>query len=103
MSIQSTGLGDSEKRGITVLRKAAVCEALAISPWTLDRWIRRGLFPSPTFLTPTSNVAVWRLSEIAAFLDKRRRARRVKQLRGAMKKVMKPAHPQARGGGDATD
>jgi predicted DNA-binding transcriptional regulator AlpA len=81
---------------ISVLRRAEVCEALNISTWSLDRWIRRGLFPAPIFLTPTSNVGVWRLRDIENFLDKRRRARRVKLHRG----MMKHAHHQARGGDD---
>ena len=71
---------------VSVLRRADVCEALAVSMWTLDRWIRQGLFPRPLYMTPASSVAVWRLRDIENFLDKRCRARRVKQLRGDMKK-----------------
>jgi predicted DNA-binding transcriptional regulator AlpA len=63
---------------IAVLRKSQVCAALAVSTWTLDRWIRQGLFPPPLFLTPSSNVGVWKLGVVADFLEKRRRARRVK-------------------------
>ena len=63
---------------ITVLRRTDVCAALGVSPWTLDRWIRAGEFPSPIYLTPTSNVGAWRLRDVENFLEKRRRARRVK-------------------------
>jgi len=72
--------------GISVLRRSQVCKALAISTWTLERWLRAGEFPSPIYLTPTSNVSVWRLRDIDNFLTKRRRARRVKpKPRGMMK------------------
>lgn len=85
MSIQSTGL--SQHENITVLRKREVCEALKVSSWTLDRWIRQGLFQPPTFLTPTSNVGIWTLRYVEDFLAKRRRARRVKpKPRGMMKR-----------------
>lgn len=88
MSQQSPGLSQHEKHGgITVLRRAEVCEALNVSTWTLDRWIRQGSFPPPMYLTPDSNVAVWRTTVIEAFLEKRRRARRVKpEPRGMFKR-----------------
>jgi predicted DNA-binding transcriptional regulator AlpA len=81
---------------VSVLRRAEVCEALNVSVWTLDRWIRKGDFPAPIFLTATSSVAVWRLRDIENFLDKRRRARRVKQLRGALRDAVRGGDHAAR-------
>jgi predicted DNA-binding transcriptional regulator AlpA len=91
---------------VTLLRRAEVVEALNVSVWTLDRWIRQGLFPAPLFLTPTSNVAVWRLRDVENFLEKRRRARRVKRRRGMLRPRRRGhdddhARRHARGGDDA--
>jgi predicted DNA-binding transcriptional regulator AlpA len=70
---------------IRLISFAEACEALNISSWTLDRWIRRGLFPAPIHLTPTSP-RQFRVRDIAAHIDKRRRGRRVKQQpRGAVR------------------
>jgi predicted DNA-binding transcriptional regulator AlpA len=61
---------------VATLRKAQVCAALNVSPWTLDRWLRAGKFPPPLYLTVDSNVGLWKLSTIESFLEQRRRARR---------------------------
>ncbi len=76
---------------IRCLSFAEVCDTLGISAWTLHRWIKRGLFPSPIYLTPTSP-AKFRVRDIAAHLDKRRRGRRVKQQpRGMIKQRQREA------------
>jgi hypothetical protein len=70
---------------ITLIQKVGLCRQLDVSGWTLDRWIKQGLFPPPFYVTPSSP-ATWRMRVIAAFLEKRRRARRVKpKPRGALK------------------
>ena len=43
---------------------------------------RAGEFPPPVYLTPASNVGVWRLADLEAHLEKRRRGRRVRKPRG---------------------
>jgi hypothetical protein len=106
VTMPSTGLSDYEKKHtaatITVLHKRDVCEALKVSQWTLDRWIRQGSFAPPTFLTPTSNVGTWTLRYVEAFLEKRRRARRVKpKPRGLFKFKRSDRRARAQGGGDA--
>jgi predicted DNA-binding transcriptional regulator AlpA len=70
---------------IRLMSFSEACEALGVCKWTLDRWVRRGLFPSPIHLTPTSP-RQFRVRDIAHHLDKRRRGRRVKQQpRGAVR------------------
>jgi predicted DNA-binding transcriptional regulator AlpA len=95
MSITSTGASDNEKltvSSIAILRRSQVCEALGVSTWTLDRWIRNHQFPRPIFLTPDSNVGVWPLRVVEAFLEQRRRARRVKpKARGMFLRTRKRA------------
>jgi predicted DNA-binding transcriptional regulator AlpA len=77
---------------IKLIRFTEVAEALGVSTWTLGRWIRRGEFPPPIYLTTASGPGVFRIKDIAAFLDKRRRARRVKpKLRGALKQQQREA------------
>ena len=77
---------------IALLRRAAVCEKLGISSWTLGRWVRAGKFPRPIFLQ-VGSPAKWRASDVAAWIDKRQRSRRVRPApRGRLK--------QFAGGGD---
>jgi predicted DNA-binding transcriptional regulator AlpA len=85
---------------IALLRRTQVCEALGISTWTLDRWIKASEFPSPIFLTADSNIGMWRLRDVEAFIDKRRRARRVKKLRGMFRRC-RPRRARVQGGDDA--
>jgi predicted site-specific integrase-resolvase len=71
---------------IRLIKFAETCEVLDISPWTLKEWIKKGLFPPPLYLTPTSP-GTFRVRDIAHHLEKRRRGRRVKQQpRGALKR-----------------
>jgi predicted DNA-binding transcriptional regulator AlpA len=101
MSPQSTALSQHEKHaGIGVLRKRELCKLFKVSPWTIDRWIKQGYFKPPTFLTPTSNVGVWTERYVAAFLEKRERARRTKPMRG-MFKQRRVCRVRAQGGDDA--
>jgi predicted DNA-binding transcriptional regulator AlpA len=96
MAPLSTGLAAYEKRTAAskidkeYLRRSEVCTLLGVSIYTLARWIKRGLFPSPTFHTPTSNVGVWRRTVVEAHLEKRRRARRVKPTPRGMLRNRKP-------------
>jgi predicted DNA-binding transcriptional regulator AlpA len=80
-------MSDSElKTTLAVVRKKEAAKLLATSIWSLDRWVKRGQFPPPLFLTPGSP-AVWRVRDIAAFLEKRRRARRQRRApRGMLKR-----------------
>ena len=83
-----------EFNDIRLISFAEACEILGVCKWTLDRWVTRGLFPQPIHLTPTSP-RMFRVRDIAAHLDKRRRGRRVKpEPRGAVRQR------QERGGGD---
>jgi predicted DNA-binding transcriptional regulator AlpA len=85
---------------IKLIRFTEVAEALGVSTWTLGRWIRRGEFPPPLYLTTASGPGVFRIKDIASFLDKRRRARRVKpRARGMMLK--RGARALAKGGDHA--
>jgi predicted DNA-binding transcriptional regulator AlpA len=84
---------------ITVLRRSQVCKALGVSTWTLERWLRAGQFPKPIFLTPTSNVGVWYLRDLDAFLTKRKRARRVKPSARGMFKQRRTRRARAGGEG----
>jgi predicted DNA-binding transcriptional regulator AlpA len=68
-----------------VLRKSVVAQRLGTTIWTLDRWVKAGKFPPPLFMQD-GTPAVWRLRDIEAFLDKRRRSRRVRpEPRGSLK------------------
>jgi predicted DNA-binding transcriptional regulator AlpA len=68
-----------------VLRKAAVARLMNTTIWTVDRWVRRGLFPRPFFMVPGSP-AVWRVRDIEAHIEKRRTSRRPKPpIRGKLK------------------
>jgi predicted DNA-binding transcriptional regulator AlpA len=70
---------------ITLMRLSELVVQLGVSSWTINRWIKAGTFPRPIYMTPASP-AVWRVREIEAFLDKRRRSRREKpKPRGALK------------------
>jgi predicted DNA-binding transcriptional regulator AlpA len=62
-------------RSIALIRKVDVAKALSVSTWTIDRWCREAVFPPPLYITPQSP-AVWRIRDIEAFLEKRRRSRR---------------------------
>lgn len=75
----------NKAQGTELLRKAAVARKLGRSSWTLDRWIRQGLFPRPFYLVP-GGPAMWRPQDVEAFIEKRRRARNAKPpVRGKLK------------------
>lgn len=98
MHSQTTTTAGSSPRAFDDIRCvsfAEVCETLGVSPWTLNRWIKGGQFPSPIYLTPTSP-AKFRVRDIAAFLDKRRRGRRVKQAPRGMIKQRQREVPHGR-------
>jgi predicted DNA-binding transcriptional regulator AlpA len=74
---------NSTSDDIRLIRFADLCEVLGVSSWTLNRWIKSGKFLQPLYLT-ASSPAMFRIADVRAFLDKRRRARRTKPvLRGA--------------------
>jgi predicted DNA-binding transcriptional regulator AlpA len=79
---------------IGVLRKVDVATRLAVSTWTIDRWVAQGKFPPPIYLQPGSP-ATWRVRDIEAFLDKCRRARRPKR---APRGMIKQRLAQGQGG-----
>jgi len=66
---------------LAMVGKKELAHQLSVSIWTLDRWIRTGQFPKPIQVTPTSPYS-WRVKDVEAFLEKRRRARRVRINRG---------------------
>jgi predicted DNA-binding transcriptional regulator AlpA len=67
---------------IRLIRLAPLCELLGISPWTLRRWISTGQFPRP-FRATAESPDMWRLRDIEAWVEKAKRRRLRKPLRGA--------------------
>ena len=75
---------------LALARKAQVARVLKVGTWTIDRWIKNGQFPRPLYLTPGSP-ARWRLTDIDAWLETRKRARGRKPiLRGIIRQQMEP-------------
>jgi predicted DNA-binding transcriptional regulator AlpA len=59
---------------IQLIRKKPLCKQIGLSEWTLDRKIKRGEFPKPIWLGPTT--PAWKLSEVEAWQnDPARRVR----------------------------
>lgn len=69
-----------------VLRLSDVASYLRVSPWTIQRWQKRGLFPRPLHLGAPGSPLLWRRTVIDDFVEKAARSRRGKQKpRGAIK------------------
>lgn len=78
-------IADEAHARITLLRKTEVAKLLGVSTFTLTHWLDIGQFPKPIFLQ-SGSPARWRLSDINAFMEKRRISRRPRPpLRGALK------------------
>lgn len=68
-----------------LLRKVEAAQRLGCSVWSIDRWIREGLFPKPIYLMPGSP-ARWLARDIDAWVDKRKLTRRPRpEVRGVVK------------------
>jgi predicted DNA-binding transcriptional regulator AlpA len=70
----------------SLLRKKVLADALNVSEWTIDRWVKTQQFPSPFYATAESP-ATWFWRDIEAWIAKRKRSRRPRpaprgQLRG---------------------
>ena len=59
----------------TLLRKTEVTALLGVSTWTVEEWVRRGIIPTPIYMTDGSP-GQWRVRDIEAVIDKARRRRR---------------------------
>jgi len=64
-----------------LVRKTEGAALVGVSPWTLDKWVRDRLFPQPIYATDHSP-AMWRVRDIEAWIEQRRRARRRKPMGG---------------------
>jgi predicted site-specific integrase-resolvase len=89
---------------IALIDATDLCEVLSVSHWTLGQWVQRGLIPAPLAMTPGSP-RQWRVKDIAAHIEKRKRSRRRKQApRGALRKRIarkaKRAAQAAKGGAE---
>jgi predicted DNA-binding transcriptional regulator AlpA len=73
--------------GRDLLRKIEVANVLGVSVWTIPRWIKRGIFPRPIYVTRDSP-ARWRRRDVEAFIEKRRTARRKPLKRGHLKQEL---------------
>jgi predicted DNA-binding transcriptional regulator AlpA len=52
-----------------LIRKRPLARRLGVSPWTIDRWRKVGIFPSPIELSPT--VLAWRVRDVEEWLKTR--------------------------------
>jgi predicted DNA-binding transcriptional regulator AlpA len=65
----------------------ALARELDVSTWTILRWVKRGQFPRPVYLTDTSPPR-WPLRTVEAFLLKRSTKRHRPVHQGAVRKQM---------------
>jgi predicted DNA-binding transcriptional regulator AlpA len=80
---------------IRLLSFGDVCDLLNVSAYTLNKWIRQGVFPQPIYMTPTSP-RQFRYRDIANHLEKRRRSRPAKrEPRGVIKDWARRARGEA--------
>jgi predicted DNA-binding transcriptional regulator AlpA len=79
-------------RATVMLTRQQVAARLGVGLWSLNRWIRCGIFPKPVRVGP--GTWRWRLSVIDAFLRERERAA---QTKGPARGVV--AAPDIREGG----
>ena len=72
-----------------LLRLEDAAAYLAVSTWTVQRWLKRGQFPNPVRLTAGS--VRWRRTDLDHFIEKRGRSRSPKpELRGALRERAEP-------------
>jgi predicted DNA-binding transcriptional regulator AlpA len=64
-----------ERSVLTLIRKAPLARELGVSTYTIERWVKQGLFPKPIHVMDGSP-ATWRLRDVEAWLEKRRGRRR---------------------------
>jgi predicted DNA-binding transcriptional regulator AlpA len=60
--------GDDDS-SVQLLRKRELAALLKVSPWTVDRWRRRGDFPLPLWISP--HTPAWRRRDVLAWLSSR--------------------------------
>jgi predicted DNA-binding transcriptional regulator AlpA len=61
---------DSAFASIQLIRKRPLARLLGVNSWTVDRWRKKGTFPRPIWLSPTT--PVWKLSDVEKWLDERK-------------------------------
>lgn len=66
---------DELARPPALMRKAEVAQALGISIWTVERWLKAGQFPKPIFVSDGAP-ARWRTRDVELWIEQKRRTRR---------------------------
>lgn len=78
-----------------------LCKRLNISPWTLNDWVAKGLFPPPIVIVPGSPRR-WQVKVVEGWIAKKRRGRPGKQKpRGIFRQ--ETAEPVHHADGDAAE
>ena len=76
---------------IDLIKKRDLAKRLAVSPWTIDEWVRKGKFPPPIYVMPGAP-ARWRVKDVEAWLAKCRRSRAKQTPRGMFRKAQAKEH-----------
>jgi predicted DNA-binding transcriptional regulator AlpA len=80
--------GDRAQTSLTMVDDKALATALHVSEVTLWRWVRKGILPRPTYLTPTT--ARWPVRVIEAWVMKQQGKRHRPYHRGCVKQQVDP-------------
>jgi hypothetical protein len=78
---------DVPRTPVTHLSLRHLSRQLDVSPWTVLRWVKRGAFPPPIYLTDFAQPR-WSVRTVEAFLLRRATKRHRPDHRGAVKKQM---------------
>ena len=68
------------KDDITLIYRSELAKRLGIGFWTLNRWVKSGVFPRPIQLTEAKHA--WRIADVYEWLEKRARKPLPKKIRG---------------------
>jgi predicted DNA-binding transcriptional regulator AlpA len=78
----------SPSHPLALVRKTELAELLGCSQWSLQRWLRAGKIPRPFYLVD-GGPAHWKIRDIEAFIEQRRRSRRARPVfQGVVKQQM---------------
>ena len=80
---------DVPSRSVTHLSIKTLARELDTTPWTIRRWVKRGLFPKPIYIN--NHTARWPVRVVEAFLLKRSTKRHQPVHQGAIRKQMEAA------------
>ena len=67
---------------IRLISQPELSEALGKSRYTIERWVRSGMFPAPIRISEKS--FAWRLADVEAWIAKCARSRKKAKRRGAL-------------------